>query len=82
MGAATALKYGQGAIIVADSSFKSFKSLCKQMAIRHSPNYLPSCLVSCLFPCAFYKLRNDVKQTAHYDIEALNILESVEKINA
>jgi pimeloyl-ACP methyl ester carboxylesterase len=32
MGAATALKYGKVPIIVADSSFKSFKSLCKQIA--------------------------------------------------
>jgi hypothetical protein len=32
MGAATALKYGKAPIIVADSSFKSFKSLCRQIA--------------------------------------------------
>ena len=29
MGAATALLYGKAEIIVADSTFKSFKSLCK-----------------------------------------------------
>jgi hypothetical protein len=32
MGAATALKYGKAPVIIADSSFKSFKSLCKQIA--------------------------------------------------
>lgn len=32
MGAATALLYGKAEFIVADSSYKSFKSLCKQVA--------------------------------------------------
>ena len=32
MGAATALRYGKAKIIVADSSFQSFRSLCKQVA--------------------------------------------------
>jgi len=32
MGAATSLLYGDAEFIVADSSFKSFKSLCKQVA--------------------------------------------------
>lgn len=61
MGAATALKYGKAPIIVADSSFKSFKSVCKQVAKKHSPCLIPNCLVSCLFPCVFYKIRSDVE---------------------
>lgn len=57
MGAGTALNYGKAPIIVADSAFESFRSLCKQIAVRHSPRYLPNCLISCLFPCIFLKLR-------------------------
>ncbi len=68
MGAATALKYGKAPIIIADSSFQSFRSLCKQVAKRHAPNYLPSCLIGCIFPCVFYKLRKDVKTAGDYDI--------------
>lgn len=81
MGAATALKFGKAPVIVADSSFSCFKSLCKQMAIRHSPKYLPGCLLSCLFPCLFCKLRHDVKQIGEYDIESLNIIEALSKIS-
>ena len=80
MGAATALKYGKAPIIVADSSFTDFKSLCKEVAIRQTPSYIPRCLISCLFPCFFEKLRRDVKQTGNYDIESLDILEAVRKI--
>jgi hypothetical protein len=58
MGAATALKYGRASIIVADSAFKSFKGLCKQIAKRNAPKMMPNCLISCLFPCVFYKIRN------------------------
>jgi hypothetical protein len=61
MGAATALKYGKGAVIVADSSFTDFRSLCKEVAVRHAPSYVPKCLINCLFPCFFTKLRQDVK---------------------
>ena len=68
MGAATALKFGKAPIIVADSSFKSFKSLCKSLAIDHSPKYIPNCLISCFFPCLFCKLRSDVKQVGDYDV--------------
>lgn len=32
MGAATALLYGKADFIVADSSYKTFRSLCKQIA--------------------------------------------------
>lgn len=81
MGAATALKFGQAQIIVADSAFESFKSLCKQIAIRHAPEYLPSCLISCIFPCVFFKLRQDVKKEANYDIQSLNILGAMDNIS-
>jgi hypothetical protein len=37
MGAATALKYGNAPIIVADSSFASFRKLCNQVAKKKSP---------------------------------------------
>lgn len=61
MGAATALKFGRSTAIVADSSFKSFRSLCKQVAKKNAPKYVPTCLVSCLFPCVFSKLRADIR---------------------
>ena len=61
MGAATALKYGKSKIIVADSCFQSFKSVCKQIAKKNSPNYVPNCLISCVFPCVFAKLRSDIQ---------------------
>lgn len=60
MGAASALKYGGAPIIVADSSFSRFSSLCKQIAKKNAPTYIPNFLISCLFPCVFCKLRNDV----------------------
>jgi hypothetical protein len=60
MGAATALKYGKAPIIVADSAFTSFRSLCMQVAKRNAPNCLPNCVIDCLFPCVFYKLRRDI----------------------
>ena len=81
MGAATALRYGKAKVIVADSSFQSFRSLCKQVAKKHSPKYIPNCLISCFFPCVFSKLRNDVKELGDYDIECLDILASVRNIN-
>jgi len=74
MGAATSLIYGKAPVIVADSSFSSFKSLCKQIAKKNSPKYIPNCLVSCLFPCVFCKLRSDIQERGDYDIEHLNIL--------
>jgi hypothetical protein len=37
MGATTALRYGKANVIVADSAFKSFKSLCKQFAKANAP---------------------------------------------
>ena len=81
MGAATALKFGKAPVIVADSSFSCFKSLCKQVAVKNSPKCIPNCLLSCLFPCFYYKLRQDVKQIGDYDVQALDILESIKKIN-
>jgi hypothetical protein len=69
MGAATALKYGKAPIIVADSSFHSFRSLCKEKVLQNSPEYLPNCFVDCLFPCVFYKLRCDIEEKGGYDIE-------------
>ena len=73
MGAATALKYGKADVIVADSAFKSFRSLCKQVAKANSPCFVPNCLVSCLFPCVFSKIRSDVEQEGHYDVDNLDI---------
>lgn len=73
MGAATALKYGKAPLIVADSAFCSFKELCRQVAIKRSPDYVPSCLVSCLLPCFLIKLRKDIKKQADYDIDLLDI---------
>lgn len=61
MGAATALKYGKAHIIVADSSFTSFQSLCEQVVKKNSPECLPNFVIDCIFPCVFSKLRNDVK---------------------
>ena len=68
MGAATALKFGRSKVIVADSSFKSFKSVCKQIVKKNSPCYVPNCLISCLFPCVFAKLRSDIQEKGQYDI--------------
>ena len=41
MGAASALKYGKVDVIVADSSFRSMKKLCKEFAKRNKPEILP-----------------------------------------
>lgn len=41
---------------------------------------MPGCLVSCVFPCVFFKLREDVKREADYDVQSLNILGSLSKI--
>ena len=81
MGAATALLYGKAKAIVADSAFKSFESLCKQVAKRSLPCFVPECLVSCLFPCVFCKIKSDVEEKANYNIEFLNIKEAVKKID-
>lgn len=81
MGAATALKFGKAPIIVADSSFRCFKSLCKHIAKENSPKYVPGCLVSCLFPLVFCKLRSDIQERGRYDIEQLDIREDVKKID-
>lgn len=81
MGAASALKYGKAEVIVADSSFKCLKSLCKQVAKIHSPGYVPPCLVTCLFPCVFFKLKQDVKKKANYDVEELDIRDAVKNID-
>ena len=81
MGAATALKYGKAPVIVADSAFKSFRGLCKQIAKRNAPKMLPNCLISCLFPCVFMKIRRDVESEGHYDVDKLDIAEDVKQIN-
>lgn len=60
MGAASALKYGKVDIIVADSSFRSMKKLCKEFAKNNKPKIMPECLVGCLFPCVFRKLKSDI----------------------
>lgn len=69
MGAATALLYGKADFIVADSSFKSFKSLCKQVAKEHAPKAVPNCMINCFFPCVFMKLKKDIDKKANYDVE-------------
>jgi hypothetical protein len=81
MGAASALKYGKAEVIVADSSFKCLKSLCKQVAKNHSPNFVPNCFINCLFPCVFFKLKQDVKKKAKYDVDELDIKEAVKSID-
>ena len=81
MGAASALKYGKAEVIVADSSFKCLKSLCKQVAKQHSPGYVPNCLITCLFPCVFFKLKKDVKKKANYDVTDLDIKDAVKNID-
>lgn len=81
MGAATSLLYGKAEAIVADSAFRDFKSLCKQVSKQYSPKYIPSCLVECLFLCIFPKLKKDVKTKAHYNIELLNVGAAVKKIS-
>lgn len=81
MGAATALLYGDAEFIVADSSFKSFKSLCKQVAKEHSPAVVPNCMINCFFPCVFSKMKKDVDKKANYDIENLDVREAVLKLN-
>lgn len=73
MGAATALLNGQAEFIVADSSFKSFESLCKQVAKEHSPTVIPNCMVTCIFPCVFTKIRRDVDKKAQYNVKNLDI---------
>jgi len=80
MGAASALKYGKAEVIVADSSFKCLKSLCKQVAKNHSPGYVPDCLITCLFPCVFFKLKRDIREKANYDVNELDIKEAMKNI--
>ena len=38
-------------------------------------------MINCLFPCVFFKLKNDVKKKAKYDIEELDIKEAVKNID-
>ncbi len=38
-------------------------------------------MINCLFPCFFFKLKNDVKKKAKYDIEELDIKEAVKNID-
>jgi hypothetical protein len=81
MGAATALLYGKADFIVADSSYKSFKSLCKQIAKEHSPVVVPNCMISCFFPCVFSKLKKDIDKKAQYDVEDLDVKEAVKRLH-
>ena len=80
MGAATALLYGKVDIIVADSTFRCFKSLCKQVAKKYTPKVIPGCFVNCVFPCVFEKLKKDVHKRAEYDVEALDVKKAVQKL--
>ena len=81
MGAATALLYGKAKMIIADSSYKSFKSLCKQVAKEHSPTVVPNCMITCFFPCVFSKLKKDVDKRAKYDVEDLDVKEAVKNLD-
>lgn len=81
MGAATSLLYGQAEFIVADSSYKCFKSLCKQVAKEHSPAVVPNFMINCFFPCVFTKLKNDVDKRANYNVEDLDVREAVKKLD-
>lgn len=81
MGAATALLYGKAEFIVADSSFKSFKSLCKQVAKEYSPKIVPNCMITCFFPCVFSKLKKDVDRKAKYDVDDLDVREAVKNLH-
>jgi hypothetical protein len=80
MGAATALLNGKAELIVADSSFKSFKSLCKQVAKSNAP--VPNFMVTCIFPCVFSKLRWDIDKHAQYDVDELDVVEAVKNLNS
>ena len=81
MGGATAIKYGKAPVIVADSAFSSFRSLCKQIAHKNAPEYLPGCFISCFFPCVFCKLKSDVEERAGYDLDELDIVSDLSKIH-
>jgi len=81
MGASTALLHGKCPIIVADSSFRSLKTLCKQIAKKGAPTWVPNCLIECLFPCFFYKLRKDVEEKADYDMNDVDVKFSLSKID-
>lgn len=81
MGAATSLLYGKAEMIIADSSYKSFKSLCKQVAKEHSPVVVPNCMITCFFPCVFSKLKKDVDKRAKYDVEDLDVKEAVKRLD-
>lgn len=80
MGAASALKYGKVDIIVADSSFRSMKKLCKEYATKNKPNIIPNCMIGCLFPCVFHKLKSDIKEKADFDLDDLNIEDEVKNM--
>lgn len=80
MGASTAILAGSAEIIVADSAFLSFRSLCKEVAKEYSPKRVPNCLIDCIFPCVFTKLSRDVKREAQYDVNSLNILKGVRNL--
>jgi hypothetical protein len=71
MGAATALKFGRAPIIVADSSFSSFRDLCKDLAKQHLPFLIPDLLINCLFPCVYCRLRSDIMEREHFNIDDL-----------
>lgn len=77
MGAASCLKFGGTNITVVDSPFSSLRGVCKDTAEQKKPNYVPGCMISCLFPCVYAKLRSDVKNTANFDMNELNILKAV-----
>ena len=66
---------------MADSTFKCFKSLCKQVAKQYSPRIIPNCMVNCVFPCLFEKLKSDIHNKAEYDVDELDIRRAVKDLN-
>lgn len=38
-------------------------------------------MVNCFFPCVFSKIKKDVDKKAQYDVEDLDVRESVRKLN-
>jgi hypothetical protein len=80
MGAAASLLYGKAEFIVADSSFKCFKSLCKQIAKGHSS--VPNVIINCFFPCVFTKLRYDIEKKAQYDLDDLDVKSAMQKLDS
>lgn len=42
---------------------------------------IPNFCISCIFPCVFLKLKKDVSKKAAYDVDKLDVLNSMRKID-